>query len=268
MYEVEIICIGNELLSGITLNTNAQWLANQITKVGGVVKKIIVVGDDTNEIAIVIRESIKRKPDLIVTCGGLGPTYDDKTLLGVSKGLVKKLKVNELAVAMITKSYKHRNLKVKLTGAILKMATIPVHSVPLYNPVGTAPAILIHVNKLELISLPGVPSEMKMIFEKKILNQVKTKIGTFKIREVNYDVYGITESMLSETLTRIVKSYPQYSLYLKTHPQGYTNNVPHMRVQIVSKGTKANEVNSTLSNVSKEITRVIKKLKGEIERYR
>ena len=64
MYEVEIICIGNELLSGITLNTNAQWLANQITKVGGVVKKIIVVGDDTNEIAIVIRESLKRKPDL------------------------------------------------------------------------------------------------------------------------------------------------------------------------------------------------------------
>ena len=80
MYEVEIICIGNELLSGITLNTNAQWLANQITKVGGVVKKIIVVGDDINEIAIVIRESLKRKPDLIITCGGLGPTYDDKTL--------------------------------------------------------------------------------------------------------------------------------------------------------------------------------------------
>ena len=47
MYKVEIICIGNELLSGITLNTNAQWLANQITKVGGVVKTIIVVGDDT-----------------------------------------------------------------------------------------------------------------------------------------------------------------------------------------------------------------------------
>ena len=62
MYQVEIICIGNELLSGITLNTNAQWLANQITKVGGVVKTIIVVGDDTNEIAIVIRESLKRNP--------------------------------------------------------------------------------------------------------------------------------------------------------------------------------------------------------------
>jgi molybdenum cofactor synthesis domain-containing protein len=264
MYEVEVICIGNELLSGITLNTNAQWLANQITKVGGVVKKIIVVGDDTNEIAIVIRESIKRKPDLIITCGGLGPTYDDKTLLGVSKALGQKLKVNELAVAMITKSYKHRNLKVKLTGSILKMATIPVHSVPVYNPLGTAPAILIHVNKLELISLPGVPSEMKMIFEKKILNQIKTKIGIFKIQEVNYYVYGITESMLSATLTRIVKSYGPHSLYLKTHPQGYANNVPHMRVQIVSKGTKTNQVKTNLSNVSKEIIRVIKKLNGDI----
>ena len=267
MYKVEIICIGNELLSGITLNTNAQWLANQITKVGGVVKKIIVVGDDINEIAIVIRESLKRKPDLIITCGGLGPTYDDKTLLGVSKGLGQKLKLNELAVRMITKSYLHRNLQVKLNKAILKMATIPTHSVPVYNPAGTAPAILIHINKSELICLPGVPSEMKIIFEKKILHQVKTKVGVFIIREINYDVYGITESMLSKTLTRIVKSYQPDSLYLKTHPQGYKNNVPHMRVQIVSKGAKTNEVKLILSNVSKEIVRIIKKLNGSIEKY-
>ena len=56
---------------------------------------------------------------------------------------------------------------------------------------------------------------MKIIFEKKILHQVKTKVGVFIIREINYDVYGITESMLSKTLTRIVKSYQPDSLYLK-----------------------------------------------------
>ena len=77
----------------------------------------------------------------------------------------------------------------------------------------------------------------------------------------------VRPTRISKTLTRIVKSYQPDSLYLKTHPQGYKNNVPYMRVQIVSKGAKTSEVKLILSNVSKDIVRIIKKLNGSIEKY-
>ena len=75
---VEIICIGNELLIGKTLNTNSQWLAKQITNLGLVIHRITTVSDNINEISTSIKEAINRKPSFILTTGGLGPTFDDK----------------------------------------------------------------------------------------------------------------------------------------------------------------------------------------------
>ena len=76
---MEIVCVGNELLIGKTLNTNAHWLARRATSLGIMVKRITVVADDVDEIAKVILEALKRKPRFIITTGGLGPTFDDKT---------------------------------------------------------------------------------------------------------------------------------------------------------------------------------------------
>ncbi|MEJ2241067.1 MAG: molybdopterin-binding protein [Candidatus Bathyarchaeota archaeon] len=91
---VEIICIGNELLIGKTLNTNAQYLAKKITHLGLLVSRIIVVGDKLNEISDVIIEAINRKPAFIITTGGLGPTFDDMTLEGIAIALGTSLKIN------------------------------------------------------------------------------------------------------------------------------------------------------------------------------
>lgn len=82
MVDVEIICVGNELLIGRILNTNAQWLAKRVTSLGATVKRILIVGGDDDEIASSIIDSLKRKPKFILITGGLGPTFDDKTLIG------------------------------------------------------------------------------------------------------------------------------------------------------------------------------------------
>ena len=84
MSEVEILCIGNELLSGITLNTNSHWIGKKITKLGAKGTRVIVVADDLEEIDFALNDSLERKPDWIVTCGGLGPTYDDMTIQAVA----------------------------------------------------------------------------------------------------------------------------------------------------------------------------------------
>jgi molybdenum cofactor synthesis domain-containing protein len=103
--DMEIICVGNELLIGKTLNTNAQWIAKQATALGIAVKRVTVVADDVNEIAKAVREALSRKPQFIVTTGGLGPTFDDKTLAGIAEALKRMLAVNAEALAMVRKKY-------------------------------------------------------------------------------------------------------------------------------------------------------------------
>ena len=265
MHIIEILCIGNELLSGITLNTNVHWLSKKITRIGGFVRKVTVIRDDLDEINLALTDSLKRKPSWIIVCGGLGPTYDDKTLQGIGKALKKNLVSDNIALEMVKKSYNDRHQKVKLNEARLKMAKIPVGSTPIQNPVGNAPAVLLSVNKTRIICLPGVPNEMKAIVLRSILPQIKEEIGNFTISEINYFVQGISEAMISSRLTKIVASAPNDKLYLKTHPQGYVNNnIPTIRIQIVSKGTKKEQVTRLLEKVSSQLSTTIRKNNGKI----
>src|SRR5690348_2348879 len=132
----EILCVGYELLSGSVLNSNAHWISQKIFEIGGIVKRITVIGDDVNEIDQVVKEAIARKPDLLIISGGLGPTYDDKTLQGVAMSLDLDLALNENAVCMLKRSYA-LSKNPKLNEIRLKMAKIPVGSKPLQNPVGS-----------------------------------------------------------------------------------------------------------------------------------
>ena len=85
--DLEIVCVGNELLIGKIKDTNAHYLAKQATQLGANVKRVTVIQDTLAEIASTICEAIARKPQFIVTTGGLGPTFDDKTLQGIAKAL-------------------------------------------------------------------------------------------------------------------------------------------------------------------------------------
>src|SRR4051794_1277009 len=139
---LEVLCIGTELLSGITLNTNAYWLCSEITTVGGIVTRVTVVNDDLSEISSAVKESLARKPNILITTGGLGATYDDMTLEGVATAFRKKVVLDSRAIEMLKKSYARRKLRYELTESRLKMATIPEGSTPIQNPIGSAPAIM------------------------------------------------------------------------------------------------------------------------------
>ncbi|MGB9853532.1 MAG: molybdopterin-binding protein, partial [Candidatus Bathyarchaeales archaeon] len=145
--QIEIVCIGNELLIGKTLNTNAQWLAKRATSLGITVKRITVVGDEVEEIANAIREALQRKPRFLITTGGLGPTFDDKTLEGIAKALNRKLELNQKALQMVKEKYEAyakagKIEEVEMTPHRVKMAMLPEGAEPLQNPVGTAPGVI------------------------------------------------------------------------------------------------------------------------------
>src|ERR687884_142723 len=144
---LEILCIGNEILAGTIVNTNAYWLSKMITQAGGFVKRVTVAEDDVNEISLVIKESLIRKPNWLIICGGLGPTYDDKTFEGVALALHVDLALDKVAIEMLKKSYSRYSFNHTLDGTRLKMARIPKGSIPIQNPIGTAPSILIGASK-------------------------------------------------------------------------------------------------------------------------
>jgi nicotinamide-nucleotide amidase len=278
-FATEISCVGNELLAGITINMNAYWLSKKITGVGGSVKRITVIRDDVDEISLAVRESIARKPDWLIISGGLGPTYDDKTLQGVASGLRLELELDNMALDMLKKSYSRQSMNYELNEIRLKMAKIPVGSTPIQNPVGSAPSILIETDETKIVCLPGVPKEMEAIFLESILPEMKKIVGDFHIVESSYETIGVSEAMLAPTLSEIVDSNPQDSIYLKTHPLGVawinkhiyasdSNYAPRTRVQIISKGNDKAEVQRRFNNISKILLEEISRLKGKIVEVR
>ena len=217
---VEIICVGNELLIGKTLNTNAQWLADQVTRFGGKVIRITEISDDVREIASVVGEALKRKVDFVITSGGLGPTFDDKTLQGISRATRKKLKLNPEALRLVRDRYKEMSLpkKLRLTKPRVKMAILPEGSSPIPNPVGTAPGVLVEYGAAKLISLPGVPKELKAIFERSVSEMIRRKSGNLAFYESSMIVRGVVESALSPLIDRVMQRNRQ--VYVKSHPKG------------------------------------------------
>jgi nicotinamide-nucleotide amidase len=218
--EVEILVIGNEILIGKTQDTNSYWLAKRIAKFGHRLKRITAIEDDIEIISTTLQIILERKPDVIITTGGLGPTFDDMTLAGVAKGLIRELVLNKHAYNSIKRAYEHAYKRgiLKLEGMTKereKMSYLPQGSIPLPNIRGTAPGVKLTEGDTTIYILPGVPSEMKVIFHKVIKQVLKEKRGKFVEKGLFF--MDIGESQIAPYVTRIENKYPQ--LWMKTHPR-------------------------------------------------
>lgn len=231
---IELICVGNELLIGKVVNTNASWLAQRITESGGSVGRMTVVGDDLDEISESIRSALDREPFMIITTGGLGPTYDDMTLGGVARALGVTLEDNAEAMRMVREKY--ASMSFELTPARAKMAHFPRGAKAISNPVGTAPACLMEVHGVNVVCLPGVPSEMEAIFSQSIAPMISKSSEGLVFKEASLIVQGLPESALAPLLDEVRKRNP--SAYFKSHPK-MSEGVPLIEIHITtrSRGT-------------------------------
>ena len=266
--QIEIICVGNELLIGKIVNTNAHWLAKRATSLGMTVKRVTAVSDDVAEIATVVRESLKRKPKLIITTGGLGPTFDDMTLEGIAKALNRELEVNQKALGMVRKKYETyakegKIEEVELTPPRVKMAKLPEGSKPLPNPVGTAPGVETKVGGTFLIALPGVPSEMDAIFEESVAPLIKKEAGATVFFERSVFADGIMESALAPLIDEVM--HDNSCVYIKSHPKGQEKK-PHLEVHF-STTTKNHETARKCVDVAvAQLSQLIEENGGTIRR--
>lgn len=265
--QVEIICVGNELLIGKTLNTNAHWIAKRATLLGATVRRITVVGDDVNEIADAVNDAIRRKMRFIIMTGGLGPTFDDKTLEGIAKALNRDLKVNEKALNMVKEKYEAylmegRIERVELTQPRVKMATLPEGAEPLRNPLGTAPGVMVNVNGTFLIALPGVPKEMEAIFEESVVPMLKRESGGVTFFETSMYVDGIVESALAPLIDKVMRDNPY--VYIKSHTRG-EGEKPYIEIHL---STTTESSKTAKDYMGKAIIQLSELVKGEGGRVR
>jgi nicotinamide-nucleotide amidase len=264
---VEIICVGNELLIGKTLNTNAQWLTKRITTLGLTTRRVTVVGDDIDEISGVIQEAVQRSPSFLLTTGGLGPTFDDKTLEGLAKALGRRIEVNEEALKMVKEKYlsyvqEGRMEVAELTPHRVKMAKLPEGATPLCNPVGTAPAVSIEYENVTIIALPGVPSEMKSIFDESVASVLKKAAHNVTFFETSIEATMVIESEMAPLIEKVMHSNPH--VYIKSHPKG-AERVPRIEFHL---STTAKDSSTARKHVSKaliQLTELIQEKGGKIK---
>lgn len=199
----EIINVGDELLNGETVNTNASYLAEKIQELGIELYYQTSIGDDSLRLQKVLKKALTRSSIIIIT-GGLGSTKDDITKNVVADVFGKKLVIHELTLVKI-----HGKLK-ELTSAIIsknndKVALYPEGAHILDNPIGTAPGIIISENGKKIILLPGIPSELKAITEKSVIPYlVRHKEKNHVIKHHILKVWGLPESQVGETLEDVM----------------------------------------------------------------
>ncbi|MEO0076829.1 MAG: competence/damage-inducible protein A [candidate division WOR-3 bacterium] len=166
MLKSYIIVIGDEILSGRTLDTNSHYLAKRLADLGITPNSIITIGDDKQLIEQTIAATLE-KADIVFVSGGLGPTSDDKTIVSVANVLKRKLIIDEMLLNKIEKQIKAQDKSAP--EFVTKQALVPQGAIILDNPVGQAPGIILKHNNKILILLPGVPIELEKIFETSVV---------------------------------------------------------------------------------------------------
>ena len=201
----EIISIGDELLVGQVVNTNATWIAQHLHETGIPVKQISAISDDAEEIKKALDLAFSRA-DVILVTGGLGPTKDDITKHTLCAYFDTRLVFHQPSYDNIVRLFGGRGLKISEVNR--KQAEIPANCIPLLNPNGTAPGMWFEKDKKILVSLPGVPFEMEAMIEKYVLPRLAGEDNERIVAHKTILTQGIGESYLSELIKEWEENLP------------------------------------------------------------
>lgn len=205
--QAEIITIGDEILIGQILDTNSKWIAEELNKIGVSVYQITSIQDDRQHILKAVEEA-QSNADIVIITGGLGPTKDDITKLTLAEYFKDTLVLNEEIVKHIEKLFTKINYP--FTEVNRNQALVPSTCIPLKNEFGTAPGMWFGHNNKVVVSLPGVPMEMKGLMSQSVLPKLQ---ATFKLPFILHKTiitYGMGESMLAAKIEDWENNLPPF----------------------------------------------------------
>ena len=203
---VEIIVIGDELLIGQVTDTNSGWIARELNHIGWEVTEITTVRDRSREITDALNSSFGRV-DVVLMTGGLGPTKDDITKQTLCDYFGGKLVFDESVFANVEAIFRRR--KLMMNDSTRNQAYVPNVCTVIQNPVGTAPVMWFERNGKVLVSMPGVPTEMKTVMKEVVISRLREYFRDHSsILHRTCLVKDFTESRLSETLSDFEAQLP------------------------------------------------------------
>ncbi|HFI0025893.1 TPA: competence/damage-inducible protein A [Streptococcus suis] len=240
--KAELIAVGTEILTGQIVNTNAQFLSEKCAELGIDVYFHTAVGDNENRLLSVL-EVASQRSDLVILCGGLGPTEDDLTKQTLARFLGKNLVFDEKAMAKLDRFFASRPGRVR-TPNNERQAQIVEGSQALQNPAGLAVGGMIEQEDVTYIVLPGPPSELKAMFSESLLPLLSQSQQQLYSRVLRF--FGIGESQLVTVLADLIdkQTDPTLAPYAK---------VGEVTLRLSTKATNQEEANLRLSQLEEEI---------------
>ncbi len=253
---VEIVSAGNEILIGDVLDTNTNWLCTRVTSLGGLVRRTTMLRDDVETIADEIRRCLERRPALVFTVGGLGPTADDRTLEGVARGLGVELALHQEAEQLVASQYAAFYARgfvpfAEMNESRRKMARLPAGATPLINPVGGAPGVLSRSGDTAIVSLPGVPAELMAIVDQSLEEVFAAIFGPASYAERELTVAIQDESAIADILERAEEAFP--AVYIKSRAKVF-GSTRVLRLTLSARGDTAASLADRLTPAVEHLT--------------
>ena len=214
---IEILTIGDELLTGHTVDTNASYIAEKLLQIGLPVQFMSTTGDSLEQMEEAFRLGLNRA-QIVITTGGLGPTDDDNTKKAIVKVFKRNLIFHEEVLEDLKQRYAIRGIEMPAINQ--NQALLPQGAKFFPNKHGSAVGLCISENGRTFISLPGVPLEMKQIFNDAVIPYLQNLSDTDSIEVIKLRTIGVGESKLSEAITPNLKLEPGVKLAYLPHYSG------------------------------------------------
>lgn len=234
-----ILSIGDELLLGEVVDTNAARIAARLADVGIATARKLTVGDDEGEIAAVL-ESLARGYDVVIATGGLGPTDDDVTARAAARATGRRLVLNEEAMGRLKEFFVR--LGREMHPANGRQCLLPAKAELVPNPTGTASGFHLLLDGCLLIFLPGVPAEMAVMLEETVVPLVLARRGEHQItRTTTLAVFGLSEAEIGTRLSDMDRSRPDLAV-------AYCVEYPVVQVKLRATGNDEGALAATLED--------------------
>ncbi len=248
---VEILSIGTELLLGNIINTNAQWISEQLSQLGLNHFRQSTVGDNCDRIIKVIQE-ISKRSNLLITTGGLGPTPDDLTTEAIAKSFNVSLFERPLLWDEIKQKLSNSNL-LDDSSSLRKQCLFPENAQIIKNPRGTAPGMIWEpVKGFTILTFPGVPSEMKTMWEETARDFIKTKFSdNYSFFSNTLKFAGIGESSVAEKINDL--------LNLKNPTVATYANLGEVKLRITARAKNHLEAKNIIKPVNEKLRKEFSK---------
>ncbi|MFM6953987.1 MAG: competence/damage-inducible protein A [Sphingobacteriaceae bacterium] len=244
----EIITIGDEILIGQIVDTNSAWMGQKLSEIGVRVQQITSISDE-KEAIIQALSAASERVDLVLITGGLGPTKDDITKKTLAEYFNVGFKQDAETLSRVTEFFK--KFKAPLLPINIAQADVPENCTVLQNKNGTAPGMWFEQEGSVIVSMPGVPFEMKYLMEEEVLPRIKQRANLPAIVHHTLLTAGIGESFLSERIAAVENALPSHI------GLAYLPKLGQVRLRLTALGTDKNSLEAEVEGYANKIKQLI-----------